>query len=101
MFSRSQKTCTYLVYQLEHLASLCKRSGNQQKYEPFFKYLYSDFKEGSMTLIDSAILASISFRYDITNDRMEMKSYIKPEDISNVNFGRRSFILNLVKIKAF
>ncbi len=69
-----------------------QKSGNQQKFEQFFKYLYSEFKEGSMTLADSMIVTSVSFRYDITNDRMEMKSYINPEAISNINFDRQSFI---------
>ena len=69
-----------------------QKFGNQQKYEPFFKYLKSEFEEGSMTLFNSTIVTSVSFRYDITNDRMEMKSYINPEAIDEIHIGRLTFV---------
>ncbi|MBC8321827.1 MAG: hypothetical protein H8E34_14030 [Bacteroidetes bacterium] len=69
-----------------------QKIGNQQKYESHFKYLNSAFEAGSMILNSSSIITSVSFRYDITNDRMEMKSYINPDAIDKIQIGRQSFI---------
>ncbi len=54
-------------------------------------YYNNDWSNGNLVTKDNALLTNLSFRYDVKNDRFEMRSFLDPKIVNKITLNGKFF----------
>ena len=54
-------------------------------------YFNADWSKGNLVTKDNKLMTNISFRYDVKNDRFEMKSFLNPKVVNKITLDGKFF----------